>query len=80
MLVIPHAYNAIYSVDKTTPRIMIMKLLGNQHSIVISCYSPTNVSDELETGRLYIYLTSLTRQIPNHNILIIGGDFNAQLG
>ena len=41
------------------------------HTTVILCYSPENVSDEHETDRFYSDLTSLTRQIPNNNVLII---------
>ena len=55
-------------------------LSGNPQTTIISCYSPTNVSDEQETIELYTELNSLTRRIPKHNFLIIGGDFNAQLG
>ena len=47
---------------------------------VICCYSPTNVTEEVECEKLYDELSSLTRQIPKHNVLIIGGDFNAHLG
>ena len=53
---------------------------GKPQTTIISCYSPTNVSDEQETIEFYTELNSLTRRIPKHNILIIGGDFNAQLG
>ena len=47
---------------------------------IISCYSPTNVSEELEVEQFYMELASLTRQIPKHNMLVIEYDFNAHLG
>ena len=53
---------------------------GNPQTIIITCYSPTNVSDETETERFYEDLSSLTRQIPKNNVLIISRYFNAQLG
>ena len=59
---------------------MIVNLQGNPRTTVISCYSPTNVSDENETANFYTELSALTRSIPRHNILIIEGDFNAHLG
>ena len=59
---------------------MTINLSGNQQTTIISCYSPTNVSDEQETIEFYTELNSLTRRIPKHNVLIIGGDFNAKLG
>ena len=48
--------------------------------IYISCYSPTNVSEETELVTFYEELSSLVRSIPKHNLLVIGGDMNAQIG
>ena len=59
---------------------MVATFHGNPNTTIISCYSPTNVSEELEVEQFYMELASLTRQIPKHNMLVIGGDFNAQLG
>ena len=59
---------------------MIANFKGNPHTSVISFYSPTNVSDDQEIELFYTRLTSLTRQIPKHNVLILGGDLNAHLG
>ena len=47
---------------------------------MISCYSPTNVSEETELDAFYDELSSLVRSIPKHNVLVIGGDMNAQIG
>ena len=63
-----------------TPRILIATINGNPKTTVISCYSPTNVSDEVEVERFYENLTSVTRQIPKHNFLVMAGDLNAHLG
>ena len=59
---------------------MVATFHGNPTTTIISCYSPTNVSEELEVEQFYMELASLTRQIPKHNMLVIGGDFNAHLG
>ena len=59
---------------------MIANIQGNLNTTIISCYSPTNVSDENETASFYTELSALTRSIPRHNILILGCDFNAHLG
>ena len=48
--------------------------------LIISCYSPTNVSEETELVTFYDELSSLVRSIPKHNMLVIGGDMNAQIG
>ena len=61
-------------------RIVAIHVMGNPLTTVISCYSPTNVSDQEETERFYVDLTSYIRHILKHNVLIIGGDFNAHLG
>ena len=53
---------------------------GNPRATIISCYSPTNVSDETELVAFYDELSSLVRSIPKHNMLVIGGDMNAQIG
>ena len=47
---------------------------------IISCYSPTNISEETKLATFYDELSSLVRSIPKHNLLIIGGDMNAQIG
>ena len=52
---------------------------GNPRIAIISCYSPTNVSEETELDAFYDELSSLVRSIPKHNILVIGGDMNAQI-
>ena len=53
---------------------------GNPRATIISCYSPTNVSEESELVTFYDELSSLVRSIPKHNMLVIGGDMNAQIG
>ena len=52
---------------------------GNPRTTIISCYSPTNVSEETELVAVYDELSSLVRSIPKHNVLVIGGDMNAQI-
>ena len=52
---------------------------GNPKATTISCYSPTNVSEETKLVTFYEELSSLVRSIPKHNLLVIGGDMNAQI-
>ena len=47
---------------------------GNPRATII-CNSPTNVNDETE-----LVAFSLVRSIPKHNVLVIGGDMNAEIG
>ena len=53
---------------------------GNLSATIISCYSPTNVSDETDLNAFYDGLTFLVRSIPKHNVLVTGGDVNVQIG
>ena len=58
------------------PRIMNIYFQGNPQTTIITCYSPTKVSKETEVDSFYIQLTDTIREIPKHNVLIIGGYFN----
>ena len=53
---------------------------GNLRATIISCYSPTNISKETELIVFYDELSSLVRSIMKHNVLVFGGDMNAQIG
>ena len=52
----------------------------NPSATIISCSSRTNVSEETELIAFYDELSSLVRGIPKHNVLVIGGEMNAQSG
>ena len=80
LLVNSRAYSSLSNIETISPRIMVVTFHGNPNTTIISCYSPKNVSEELEVEQFYTEFASLTRQIPKHNMLVIGGDFNAQLG
>ena len=53
---------------------------GNPRATIISCYVPTNISEEAKLATFYDELSSLVPSIPKHNLLILGGDMNAQIG
>ena len=81
ILLSPRAQKALNNIETITPRIMITSFNGNPKATVISCYSYTNVHDDEEDVKtFYETLTSLIRQVPKHNVLFLGGDFNAKLG
>ena len=80
MLLSPKAANALNNIEAVDPRIVIATFQGNPATTVISCYSPTNVSDVTEVDDFYVSLSSLVRHIPKHNFIVIGGDMNAQIG
>ena len=80
LLIGPRALKTLNSVEKILPRMMAATFNGNPRATIISCYSPTNVSEENEIVTFYDELSSLVRSIPKHNMLVIGGDMNAQIG
>ena len=80
LLIGPRALKTLNSVEKIQPRMMAATFNGNPRATIISCYSPTNVSEETELVTFYDELSSLVRSIPKHNMLVISGDMNAQIG
>ena len=80
MLLGPQALKSLNSIEKIKLRMMVATFNGNPSTSIISCYSPTNVSEETDLIAFYNELSSLIRSISKHNILIIGGDMNAQIG
>ena len=59
---------------------MVATFNGKPRATIISCYSPTNVSEETELTAFYDELSSLVCSTPKYNILVIGGDMNALIG
>ena len=71
---------SLNSIERIQPRIMVATFNGNPRATIISCYIPTNVSEETEFVAFYDKLSSLVHGIPKHNVLVISGDMNAQTG
>ena len=67
------------SVTKITDRIIHALFKGKPETRVVSCYSPTNVSDEKDVAEFYESLNQTVLHIPLHTCLVIGGDFNTQV-
>ena len=80
MLIGPRALKSLNSIEKIQPRIMVATCNSKSSPTIISCYSRTNVSEESDLIVFYNKLSSLVRSIPKHNVLVIGGDMNAQIG
>ena len=59
---------------------MVATFNDNPSATIISCYSPTNASEETDLIAFYNELSSLVLSILKHNVLVIGGDVNVQIG
>ena len=59
---------------------MVATSNGDPSATIFSCYNSTNVSEEMDLIAFYDELSCLVRSIQKHNVLIIGGDMNAQIG
>ena len=79
-LINPHASKSLCSVQKISSRIIVANFAGNPATTVICCYSPTNCADNSEVTRFYEDLRQTTKDIPPHNVLVVMGDLNAQIG
>ena len=78
MLIGLRVLKSLNGFEKIQPRMMVTTFNGNLSTTTISCYSPNNVGNETDLIAFYNDLSSLVRSIPKHNVLIIGGDINAQ--
>ena len=79
MLIGPRALKTLNSIERIQPRMMAATFNGNPRATIISCYSPTKVSEETELVAFNDELPSLVCCFPKHNVLVIGGDMNAQI-
>ena len=53
MLIGPRALKTLNSIERIQPRMMAVTFNGNPKATIISCYSPTNVSEETELVTFY---------------------------
>ena len=79
MVIGSRALKSLNSIEKMQPRTMVATINGNPRATII-CYSSTNISEETDLITFYNELSSLVYSIPKHNVLLIGGDINAQIG
>ena len=76
----PRALKTLNCIERIQPRMLAATFNGNPRATTISCFSPTEASEETELVAFYEELSSLVLSIPKHNLLFIGGDMNAQIG
>ena len=80
MLHSPRALQSLNSIEKIQPRLVVATFNGNSNTTIISCYSPIKASDKKDLITFYNELSFIGLSILKNNVLIIGGDMNAQTG
>ena len=80
MLIGPRALKHLIACERIQPRMLAATFNGNPRATIVTSNSPTNVSEETELVAFYDEISSLVRSIPKQNLLVIGGDMNAQIG
>ena len=80
ILIGSRALKTLNIIERIQTRMSAATFNGNPRATIISCYSPTNASEETELVNFYDELSSLVRSILKHNLLVIGGDMNVQIG
>ena len=80
MLIGLRSLKSLKSIEKIQPRMMVAMFNGNPSATIISCNKPTNVNEETDLTAFYNRLSFLVHSILKHNILVIGGDMNTQIG
>ena len=68
----PGALKSLNSLEKIQLRMIVATFNGNPSATIITCYSPTNISEENDLIAFFSELSSLVRSIPKHNVLVIG--------
>ena len=76
------AHAALTRVKSINDRILYVEFEGRNFpkGTILVCYSTTNCSDEEINMQFYEALSNTINAVPAHNVLLVIGDFNAQVG
>ena len=80
MLLGPRIQKSLNNIEIIQPRMMAGMFNSNPNTTIISCYNPTNASNETDLYTFNNKLSSLICSIPKHKALIVSEDMNAQIG
>ena len=80
LLINQSAYKALNNIESINQRTMVASFHDNPLLNVVCVYSATNCSLDQETESFYSDLRGMLSSISKHNIKIIAGDMNSQLG
>ena len=71
LLLSPSATQYLIYVDKISHRTITANFNGNYITTVMSCYSPTNISDKDDVTEFDNNMSSFTRYVPTNNVVIM---------
>ena len=80
LLIGPRSLNLLNSIEKIKAKMTVATFNGNPRATIISCYSPTNTSNETGLVTVSKELSSFVQGISKHNVLIISEYRIAQRG
>ena len=75
-----HASRSLCNVQSMSPRIIVANFSCSPATTVICCYSPTNCAEVTDVNTFYNNLRQVIKDTPQHNVLLVMGDFNAKIG
>jgi Reverse transcriptase (RNA-dependent DNA polymerase) len=75
------AASAMLGYNPISERIMTVRLQATPFNLTfIECYAPTNSATDEDKEWFYDQLRETLTKVPNGDVVLIGGDFNAKLG
>ena len=80
ILLTKRAHDVVTELHTVSPRIFGVTLDGNPRCTAFSVYSPTECASDDVAEEFHNELRATIASIPAHNLLAVGGDFNAHVG
>ena len=74
------AHDVVTELHSVSPRIFGVTLDGNPRCTAFSVYSPTECASDNDAEEFHNELRATIASIPAHNLVAVGGDFNARMG
>ena len=75
-----HFTRIIRNMEAINERILVVTLEGNPKVSVITAYAPHSLYPVQERKEFFEAIYNVISNIPTHNMIIIGGDLNSQIG
>ena len=76
-----HAAKCLEEWKPVSDRILIARFFSRYvATTIVVCYAPTNEADDEAKEQFYGQLQATVRRVPKHDLVIVGGDFNAKVG